>query len=141
MPPNRPHERRLGENARRTVRDIAERMNLTVAPVNRRIQRMERLGVITGYTARVNYGRFGAGIEAVIELRFIGNLDPAHIVEFAAKLPEVHEVQVLAGDPDALVQIRVDGMKQLQLVVNRLRTGSVTSTKTQVVLESWRRET
>jgi DNA-binding Lrp family transcriptional regulator len=132
--------RLLAENARRTVRDIAEHVNLTPAPVNRRIQRLERLDVITGYAARINYGRVGAGIEAVTELRFTGNLDLAHIVEFAAKLPEVQEVLTLAGDPDALVRIRVDGIEQLQTVVNRLRTGgSVTGTKTQVVLESWSR--
>jgi DNA-binding Lrp family transcriptional regulator len=132
----------LSENARRTVRDIAGRVNLTVAPVNRRIRRLERLGVIAGYTAQINYGRIGHGIEAVTELRFTGNLDLAHIVEFAAKLPEVQEVLTLAGDPDALVRIRVDGIEQLQTVVNRLRTGgSVTGTKTLVVLESWTRAT
>jgi Lrp/AsnC family transcriptional regulator, leucine-responsive regulatory protein len=131
----------LSENARRTVRDIAERVSLTAAPVNRRIQRLERLGVITGYAAQVNYARTGTVIEAVTELRFSGDLDLAHIVKFAAELPEVQEVLTVAGDPDALVRIRVDGIEQLQTVVNRLRTGgSVTGTKTLVVLESWRRE-
>ena len=131
----------LEEDARRTVRDIARRVNLTVAPVNRRIQRLESLGVIAGYSARINYGRIGTGVEAVTELRFTGNLDLAHIVEFAAEIPEVQEVLTLAGDPDALVRIRVDGIEQLQSVVNRLRTGgSVTGTKTLVVLESWHRE-
>jgi Lrp/AsnC family transcriptional regulator, leucine-responsive regulatory protein len=47
----------LSENARRTMRDIAGRVNLTAAPVDRRIQRLERLGVITGYSARINHGR------------------------------------------------------------------------------------
>src|ERR1700722_13374785 len=131
----------LTENARRTIRDIAERGKLTVASVNRRIQRLERLGVITGYSARINYGRTGIMVEAVTELRFTGDLDLAQIVNVAAELPEVQEVLTVAGDPDALVRIRVDGIEQLQAVVNRLRTGgSVTSTKTLVVLESWRRE-
>jgi Lrp/AsnC family transcriptional regulator, leucine-responsive regulatory protein len=91
------------------VRDIARRVKLTVAPVNRRIQRLERLGVITGYSARINYGRTGTMVEAVTELRFTGNLDLAQIVKFAAELPEVQEVLTVAGDPDALVRIRVDG--------------------------------
>ena len=131
----------LSENARRTVRDIADRVKLTVAPVNRRIQRLERIGVITGYSARINYGRSGTVIEAVTELRFTGDLDLAQIVSFAAELPEVQEVLTVAGDPDALVRIRANGIEQLQAVVNRLRTGgSVTGTKTLVVLESWRRE-
>jgi Lrp/AsnC family leucine-responsive transcriptional regulator len=46
-------------------------------------------------------------------------------------------VLTAAGDPDAIVRIRVDSIDQLQKVVNRPRTGgSVTGTKTLVVLES-----
>lgn len=132
----------LREDGRRTIRDIATHVNLTVAPVTRRISRLESLGVITGYTARINYGRIGTGIEAVTELRFAGDLDLEQIMQFAAKIPEVHEVLTVAGDPDAIVRIRVDGIDHLQKVVNRLRTGGgVTGTKTLVVLESWTRPT
>jgi DNA-binding Lrp family transcriptional regulator len=130
----------LREDARRTVRDIAQRVNLTVAPVTRRIARMEALGVIEGYTVRINYGRISGGIEAVTELRFAGDLDLAQIMQFAAKIPEVQEVLTTAGDPDAFVRIRVGGIEHLQTVVNRLRTGGgITGTKTLVVLESWAR--
>jgi Lrp/AsnC family leucine-responsive transcriptional regulator len=130
----------LRQDARRTVRDIASRVNLTVAPVKRRIQRMESLGVIAGYTVRINHARIGTGLEAVTELRFVGNLDLKLIVDFASKLPEVQEVLTIAGDPDALVRIRVDNTEHLQRVVNRLRAGgSVIGTKTLVILESWAR--
>jgi DNA-binding Lrp family transcriptional regulator len=128
----------LRSDARRTVRDIASRVKLTVAPVKRRIQRMESLGVIAGYTVRINQGRLRSGLDAVTELRFAGDLDLAQIVKFAAKIPEVEEVLTTAGDPDAIVRIRVDDIEHLQRVVNRLRTGGgVTGTKTLVVLESW----
>jgi Lrp/AsnC family leucine-responsive transcriptional regulator len=130
----------LREDARRTLRDIAERVNLTVAPVKRRIARLEEQGVIAGYTTKINYARLQSGLEAVTELRFTGNLDIAQIAAFAAEIPEVQEVLTLAGDPDALVRIRVDGIEELQRVVNRLRTGgTVTGTKTLVVLGSWSR--
>ena len=72
------------------------------------------------------------------ELRFAGDLDLAHITQFAADIPEVQEVLTVAGDSDALVRVRVNGIEHLQKVVNRLRTGGgVTGTKTLVVLESW----
>ncbi|GAB2458939.1 Lrp/AsnC family transcriptional regulator [Jatrophihabitans fulvus] len=130
----------LQQDGRRTVRDVAERVNLTVAPVSRRIARLEAQGVISGYGARVDYSRIGGSLEAVTELRFAGDLDLAHIVAFAAAIPEVEEVLTMAGDPDAFVRIRVRSIEQLQHVVNRLRTGGgVTGTKTQVVLESWRK--
>ena len=130
----------LRENARRSLRDVAQRVGLTVAPVQRRIARLEKIGVITGYTIQINQARIASGIEAVTELRFAGNLNLEQIMEVTAQLPEVEEVLMLAGDPDALVKIRVEGVEHLQSVVNRLRVGGrVTGTKTLVVLESWTR--
>jgi Lrp/AsnC family transcriptional regulator, leucine-responsive regulatory protein len=130
----------LREDGRRTVRDVAERVNLTPGPVNRRIARLEKLGVITGYTVKINYARLSGGIEAVTELGFAGDLDLAKIMELAVSIPEVEEVLTVAGDPDALVRIRVGSVEHLQRVVNRLRTGgSVTRSRTLVVLESWAR--
>lgn len=131
--------RLLSMDARRTFRDIGRRVNLTAAPVKRRIARLESLGVIEGYTVRINRVKADLGIEAVTELRFTGNLDLEDIIKIAAKIPEVTEILTIAGDQDALARIRVDNVEHLQRVVNRLRTvgDSVVGTKTLVVLGSW----
>lgn len=132
--------RLLREDGRRTVRDIAQRVGLTVAPVKRRIDRLEETGVINGYTARVNMAQVDGGLEAVVELRFVGNVDLRTILSFAENVPEVAEVLTLAGDPDALVRVRTANIHELQRVVNLLRTnGQVTGTRTLVVLGSWSR--
>lgn len=130
----------LRENARRPLREIASAVGLTVAPVQRRIARLEKQGVIERYTVQVNHGRIATGIEAMTELQFTDDLDLAQIMEFVAQIPEVEEVLTLAGDPDALVRIRVDGVEDLRRVVSSLRSGAaVASTKTLVVLEQWTR--
>jgi DNA-binding Lrp family transcriptional regulator len=128
----------LRADARRTVRDIASRVGLTVAPVKRRIDRLEAAGVIEGYTVRINEAKLGVGLEAVVELRVVGDMALNTITSFASEIREVQEVLTIAGDPDALVRVRVDNIHDLQRVVNLLRTGgAVTSTKTLVVLDSW----
>lgn len=130
----------LRENARRPLREIAGIVGLTVAPVQRRIARLEQLGVIERYTVQINHGRIAGGIEAVIELQFAADLDLAQIMEFVAHTPEVEQVLTLAGDPDAVVRIRVHGVEHLRQVVSRLRSGGpITGTKTMVVLEQWNR--
>ena len=130
----------LRENARRPLREIATAVGLTVAPVQRRIARLERLGVIERYTVQINHGRIATGIEAMTELHFGDDLDLAQIMEFVAQVPEVEEVLTLAGDPDALVRIRVEGVEDLRRGVGILRSGrAVASTKTLVVLEQWTR--
>jgi Lrp/AsnC family transcriptional regulator, leucine-responsive regulatory protein len=130
----------LRADARRTVRDIAARVGLTVAPVKRRIDRMEATGVVEGYTIRVNQARLGSELEAVVELRVVGDMELETILSFSSKIPEVQEVLTIAGDPDALVRVRAQNIHDLQRVVNLLRTGGrVTGTKTLVVLGSWSR--
>jgi hypothetical protein len=49
-------------------------------------------------------------------------------------------VFTIAGDPDALVRIRVDDVEHLKQVVNALRrSGRITGTKTLMVLDRWTR--
>jgi Lrp/AsnC family leucine-responsive transcriptional regulator len=130
----------LRENARRTVADIATRVNLSAAPVKRRIERLERLGVILGYTLQVDHEKLDGSVEAFTELRFTGNTDVAVIIAIASEIPEVQEVFTTAGDPDALVRIRVRDVPHLKNVVNRLRTAQpITGTKTLMVLDRWTR--
>ncbi|MDA8067778.1 MAG: Lrp/AsnC family transcriptional regulator [Actinomycetota bacterium] len=130
----------LRDDARRTITDIAGRVNLSSAPVKRRLDRLERLGVITGYTVSVDHAMIGPSIEAFTELRFAGNADIDEILGEVERIPEICEVFTMAGDPDALLRIRVSDVEHLKTVVNRLRrTGRVTGTKTLMVLDRWSR--
>ncbi|CAN5231978.1 Lrp/AsnC family transcriptional regulator [soil metagenome] len=132
--------RLLRQDGRRTVRDVATQVGLTVAPVKRRIDRLEETGVISGYTVRVDSEKVESELEAVVELRVAGNIELEKILAFSEGIPEVIEVLTLAGDPDAIARIRAANIHDLQRVVNLLRTnGNVTGTKTLVVLNSWSR--
>jgi DNA-binding Lrp family transcriptional regulator len=130
----------LQEDARRTIADLAERVNLSPAPVKRRIDRLEQLGVITGYTVTLDHSKLGAGIEAFTEVTFDTDADVDDIVATMARRQEVREIFTTAGDPDALVRIRVDDVAHLKQVVNQLRRSpSVTGTKSLIVLGRWGR--
>ena len=59
----------------------------------------------------------------------------------AASTPDVEAVFTIAGDPDALVWIRIQNVAHLRRVIDQLRrSGRVTGTKTLMVLDTWRRE-
>jgi len=127
-------------DARRTIADVAARVNLSPAPVKRRIDRLERIGVIAGYTTVVDHHKLGPTIEAFTELRFAGDAAVDDILGVAAALPEVVELFTTAGDPDALMRIRVDDVEHLKETINRLRgSGRVIGTKTLMVLGHWAR--
>ncbi|MFD4561899.1 Lrp/AsnC ligand binding domain-containing protein [Streptomyces sp. NPDC058469] len=58
----------------------------------------------------------------------------------ATSVPEALEVFTVAGDPDALVRVRVTNVQHLRDVIDRLRrSGAVIGTKTLMVLGAWRR--
>jgi Lrp/AsnC family transcriptional regulator, leucine-responsive regulatory protein len=130
----------LVQDARRTIVEIAERVKLSPSPVKRRIDRLERLGIISGYTAVIDHNKLSHGFEAFVELRFAGDTKVEAITMAATSVGEVLEVFTVAGDPDALVRVRVSGVQHLREVIDRLRrTGPVIGTKTLMVLGAWRR--
>ena len=130
----------LTEDARRTLSDIGERVALSAPAVKRRVDRLESLGVIAGYTAVVDHAQLGRPLLAFCELRFAGTTKVADIAGVAAGLAEVEAVYTTAGDPDALVLIRVRDVADLTRVIDLLRrSGRVTGTKTLMVLDVWQR--
>lgn len=125
----------LKRDARRTLTDIAKRVSLSAPAVKRRIARLEESGVITGYSVEVDHARLGRPVEAFTELRMAGNTKVEDIAGIADGLPEVEAVYTIAGDPDALVRIRVRDVQDLTRVIDLLRrSGKVTGTKTLMVL-------
>ena len=125
----------LTEDGRRTFSDMAAEVGLSVGAVKRRIDRLRADGVITGFTVRIDQTKLGWGVEAFTELRFGGRARVADIIGTARGLAEVQAVYTIAGDPDALVHLRVRDMHHLQDVIDGLRrTGQVTGTKTLMVL-------
>ena len=79
----------LSQNARRTMADIGEQVSLSASAVTRRIERLERTGVIAGYTVVVDHRKAGRPIQAFTEVRFAGTADLQEIKETAMQLAEV----------------------------------------------------
>lgn len=125
----------LVAEARRSLADIGKVVGLSAPAVKRRVARLLQLGVITGFTATVDNEKLGRPIEAFTELRFAGKTKVADIAGIARDLPEVEAVHTTAGDPDALVHLRVRDVADLSRVIDLLRrTGKITGTKTLIVL-------
>jgi DNA-binding Lrp family transcriptional regulator len=129
----------LVQDARRSASEIGRLVGLSPPAAKRRIDRLEAAGFIRGYTALLDHGRLGEHIEAFIELRFAPATQVAEIDTAAIGLPEAVESFTLAGDPDALVRVRVRDLEHLKDVVDRIRRGrrggpKVIRTRTIIVL-------
>jgi DNA-binding Lrp family transcriptional regulator len=127
----------LVRDGRRSASEVGRRVGLSPTAAKRRIDRLEAAGVIIGYRAVLDHSRLGSTIEAFTELRFGGRTPVDEIVKTVADLPELVEAFTLAGDPDALVRLRVTDLDHLKAVIDRIRqTGRVIGTKTLIVLGS-----
>jgi Lrp/AsnC family leucine-responsive transcriptional regulator len=129
----------LRDDARISIREIAKQVGLSAAPVSRRIDRLERAGVIRGYVTVIDDGRSGA-LEAFTEVRLNGSTETGDLASILKTVPEAQQYFTIAGDPDALIHFRVRDVDDLQRVVNGMRSsGMIAGTKTLIVMASWQR--
>jgi DNA-binding Lrp family transcriptional regulator len=131
----------LVDDGRRSASEIGRLVNLSPAAAKRRIDRLEQIGYIRGYTAILDHQMLGGQLEAFSELRFAPGTQVDEVDAAVADLPELVESFTLAGDPDALVRLRVTDVDHLKRVLDRMRRGQrgsakIINTKTLIVLGS-----
>ncbi|MCC8404043.1 Lrp/AsnC family transcriptional regulator [Paraburkholderia sp. MMS20-SJTN17] len=124
----------LQSNARVTNTELGKQIGLSQPAVTARIRRLEELGVIEGYAARINPGLVGRGIAAIVRIRTTHAEIKRCLSAFEA-MPEIVEAYRITGDDCFLVRMVVGEMAQLETAIDALaRFGPVT---TSVVLASY----
>src|SRR3954451_157717 len=124
-------------DGRRTLADIGREVGLSTPAVKRRVDQLERSGVVRGYTAVVDPAALGWALEAIVELRFVGNAPPAEAVRSLESAPEIVSAVTVAGDFDVITRVRVRDTTHLQDTINRLRRRpEILSTRTTVIMEA-----
>ncbi|RKQ87053.1 DNA-binding Lrp family transcriptional regulator [Solirubrobacter pauli] len=127
----------LREDGRRSYAAIGREVGLSTAAVKRRVERLEAIGVIQGYTAMVDRGKLGQELQAFIDLRFAGTARMEDIWKAADDVTPVVAAYSVAGDLDAVLHVRVRDMAHLQEVLAHLRNKpEVTGTRTRIILEA-----
>jgi Lrp/AsnC family leucine-responsive transcriptional regulator len=103
----------LQRAGRQTHAELAERVHLSPSACLRRVQRLEREGVITGYRAEVDPERLGLGLQAFVRVQLKSH-EAARIDTFARQVnawPEVVACHALTGDMDYLLHVVVAGLE------------------------------
>jgi DNA-binding Lrp family transcriptional regulator len=127
----------LRENARRSFQDIGQHVHLSAPAVKRRLDRLERDGVVLGYTAVVDPQAFGWHAEAFVDLYCEGDMAAAAIKRAVERESGVVSAHTVAGEASALLHVMARDTKGLELALERIRaTQGVTRTVTEVVLST-----
>jgi Lrp/AsnC family leucine-responsive transcriptional regulator len=105
---------RLMQDGRITWAQLASEVGLSAPSVTERVRKLERLGVIEGYGARVNAEAVGCSLLAFVA---VGLTDPNHhgdMLRQAEATPEIQEYHIVAGDYDYLLKVRCTDSKHLE---------------------------
>ena len=106
----------LQDNARLTVTELAERVQLSLSPCHRRLRALERSGAISGYRAQLNPQVLGLGFEALV-FATMNTSDGDILVAFEQKVAESKNIVTalrLFGEPDFLLRVVAADLAEFQ---------------------------
>lgn len=102
----------LQENSKRTNKELAVRLNLSVTAVFERIKKLERAGVISHYVALVDPQKIERSFTAFCQIKLVQHTKK-NVISFeasVAKLDEVLEVFHVSGEYDYILKVKVKDM-------------------------------
>lgn len=131
--------RELQKDGRMANVELARRVGLSATPCLERVKRLEKQGVIKGYTALVAPEMLQAALLVFVEIR-LTRTSPDVFNEFKKSvidLPQVLECHLVSGDFDYLVKARVADMVAYRNLLGEtlLTLPGVSGSRTYVVME------
>lgn len=126
----------LRGDGRLSIRSLAVQLNISRANAYARVQRLERSGVITGYTATINPQRYGYRVSAYVYLK-ISQRSWKSVRQRVAAIPEVVHAALVAGEYDIVLLVRAQDTAGLRdLVLTQFHEmPDVLSTETVLIFE------
>jgi len=116
---------------------VGTAVGLSASAVKRRVDRLQETGVIVGYAAIIDPQAAGDRLEAFVELYCADNVAPGDLLSSVAGLDAVVAAHTVAGDADAVVRVRVEGIEELEHTIELLRRDpKVMRTRTMVALST-----
>lgn len=126
----------LRANARASIASLAKILHIARGTVQNRIAKLERNGTIAGYTLRLKPESDTRRIAAITTIAVEGNT-----LEAALRIlrgdPAIQCLHTTNGRWDIVAEIRVDGLSELDSVINRIRQiVGVLNTETSLLLST-----
>lgn len=112
----------LQKNAKLTIKELAEELNLTTSPIFERMKRLEKEGVIEGYVALLNPERVGKGqvVFCNVSMPIYTKENIENFENIVRSMPQVLECYHLAGLVDYQLKIFVKDIKEYDSFLKQL---------------------
>lgn len=128
----------LRDDARMPVVVLAKKLRIARSTVQNRLARLEKEGVIQGYTLRLMPGADGHRIRALMTVAVEGNR-ASDVLRTLRGFPNVHSLYTTNGRWDIVVELRVDTLEVFDKVLNSIRSlDGVANTETSILLSTYK---
>ena len=103
----------LQQNARITVKEIADTIHLSTTPVHERVKRLEQSGIITRYAAMLDAAKLGKKLMVIchVSLREHNKIAGSKFIRSILAMPEVLECYSISGEFDFLLKVLTEDME------------------------------
>ena len=127
----------LKNNARNSVSNIAEEINLSVPATSDRIKKMEDMRVIIGYKAVIDPQKVGLDILALITIISESSTDYGKIITYANQTDEIVECFATTGRGSHILIVQTKNSQSLEQLLRTVQSWpNVIRTETQIILST-----
>jgi len=109
----------LEENSREPFTRIAKILNMSEAAIRKRVNKLEKLGIIKKYTIEIDYFKIGFKV-CIIGIDVL----PEYLTSILNKLRRIKEIKQIylsSGDHDIMVKVIYSSSEKLERIVENIK--------------------
>ena len=126
----------LKKNARLPISSISQEIGVSRVTVQKKIRKLEKNGIITGYTAKLNSDSFSHKVKGWILINAEANKEEKAIKSMM-KLPEITGLYTTNGKWDLAAEITSTNLEDFDRAISLLRSiNGILETETSLLLSS-----
>jgi Lrp/AsnC family leucine-responsive transcriptional regulator len=107
----------LQQNSRMQWREIGELVHLTGQAVGNRIRKMEELGIIEGYSVKINPDKLGSSVQAFVTI-FMKTNNHSAFQDFIKQREEISEAHRISGEGCYTLKVSVASAEELNRLLD-----------------------
>ncbi|WP_240611557.1 Lrp/AsnC family transcriptional regulator [Roseovarius nitratireducens] len=111
--------RELAADARIPRAELSRRVGLSAPSVADRVRRLEDVGIITGYGARIGPARLGYGLTILIRARPLPG-EMHNMIEAIRGTPQIVACDRVSGDDCFVARAHVRDVAEMEAVIDRI---------------------
>jgi Lrp/AsnC family leucine-responsive transcriptional regulator len=126
----------LCRDGRISFTELSRQTGLSVSATHQRVRRLERRGLITGYTAVIDPADAGLPLTAFVSIKPFDPAAPDDAPQRLAHLAAIEACHSVAGEENYILKVRVASPTDLEDLLQQIRASAGVSTRTTIVLST-----